>query len=305
MRARIRSRVAPNTGGGHDSSARAGWRGGFTLLELLIVVAIISLLLSILLPALGTARRQARAAVCLTNQRTIAQALRLYAQENKGLLPGVDGQDPHQAWWYKVSACLDERVPPNVFECRQERMPQVLFCPIRRPPFPKLYMPGSQMEITNYFLNGVEKERGMSFGVNLCLGLCGGEGRIADAVSPAECMLVGDSVNFNKIADLDHPSAVQRFTEKDADLAAARLRYHHRATAGFVHAGKINIAYADGHAAALAGKRVFDDYSTDPAQWPGPMRENPDLFYPQLSLPPAIEKPRFWGPPYDRYDQQP
>lgn len=57
---------------------------GFTLIELLVVVAIIALLISILLPALTEAREQGRVAVCMTNLRTMAQAVNVYF---------TDGQD--------------------------------------------------------------------------------------------------------------------------------------------------------------------------------------------------------------------
>ena len=56
---------------------------GFTLIELLVVVAVIALLISILLPALGRAREQGRQAVCLANQKTLALAFVQYAAENR------------------------------------------------------------------------------------------------------------------------------------------------------------------------------------------------------------------------------
>jgi prepilin-type N-terminal cleavage/methylation domain-containing protein len=60
---------------------------GFTLIEVLVVVAIIALLISILLPSLTAARRQAKMLVCQTNLRTICQANYLYGASNKDSMP--------------------------------------------------------------------------------------------------------------------------------------------------------------------------------------------------------------------------
>ncbi len=54
---------------------------GFTLVELLVVVAIIAILMAILLPALRGARERARSVRCMSNTRNFAQALAQYAVE--------------------------------------------------------------------------------------------------------------------------------------------------------------------------------------------------------------------------------
>ncbi len=63
-------------------------RSGFTLIELLIVIAIIALLISILLPALGSARRTARTLICSSNQRQLMVSANTYGTDSKDWIPG-------------------------------------------------------------------------------------------------------------------------------------------------------------------------------------------------------------------------
>ncbi len=65
-------------------------RNAFTLIELLVVVAIIAVLISILLPALGRAKKQARATVCGSHLHQIGTAIYTYWTEWNGRIPYVE-----------------------------------------------------------------------------------------------------------------------------------------------------------------------------------------------------------------------
>ena len=59
----------------------------FTLIELLVVVAIIGILASMLLPALGSARNKAKKASCINNLKQLGYVTQLYFDDNEGEFP--------------------------------------------------------------------------------------------------------------------------------------------------------------------------------------------------------------------------
>jgi prepilin-type N-terminal cleavage/methylation domain-containing protein len=63
----------------------------FTLVEILVVVAIISLLLALSLPALRRVRDQGDETVCQSNLRQLGIIMKTYTSDNDGLFPHADG----------------------------------------------------------------------------------------------------------------------------------------------------------------------------------------------------------------------
>jgi len=86
----------------------------FSLIELLVVVAIISILAAMLMPALHQAREKARQSVCLNNMKQIGFAVHMYLQDWNGCFPlgwtyqnvlvtngyAPSGEVPYKGIWY-------------------------------------------------------------------------------------------------------------------------------------------------------------------------------------------------------------
>lgn len=91
---------------------------GFTLIEVLVVVAIIALLVAILLPALRNAREQAQSAVCLSNQSNMLKGI---------LINQVENQMRNERWstnfGWAAQALKINRGQTKLFNCPSDRGP--------------------------------------------------------------------------------------------------------------------------------------------------------------------------------------
>lgn len=134
---------------------RSVGKRGFTLVELLVVVAVIALLLGLLLPALSKAREQGRLMVCLNNMRDITMAANSYAADQDGLWPVMpclvlpDGRPLFSSWQYGGKTTSDYWISygSGTFKRIDERPlnPYVAPDTILKDP-----QPGERLELTTY-----------------------------------------------------------------------------------------------------------------------------------------------------------
>src|SRR5687767_12806573 len=78
---------APLSGADPMTVPKAKSPRGFTIVELLIVIAIISFIAALLLPALTGAKNRGKGADCISRLRQIGIGFRLWANDNEGYFP--------------------------------------------------------------------------------------------------------------------------------------------------------------------------------------------------------------------------
>jgi len=75
-------------------------RHGFTLIEMLLVVAVIALLISILLPTLSRAKENANVAICMTRLNQIGNAAHTYTISNQNYFASAFNWTQHVTCWH-------------------------------------------------------------------------------------------------------------------------------------------------------------------------------------------------------------
>ena len=93
-------------------------KSNFTLIELLIVIAIIAILAALLLPALNRARTAAHQATCASNLKQLTMAEVLYSDTYSGYLTGaMNKMGDTYYWWYMLLIDL-KYASPALMECK-------------------------------------------------------------------------------------------------------------------------------------------------------------------------------------------
>lgn len=211
------------------SSASSCPTNGFTLIEVLVVLSIVSLLAAMLVPVFWSVRGKARQTVCSSNLRQIGLAINLYSQDYDGLFPyavdPVDRSSP-SLWSHfpafaadvpNISLIQDVLQPytetPELFHCpADEGFEAPDFAQVPLPSFPSAY-----------------EANGISYGYRTELAAT--RAQLAGLTFPERVNVMFDSVGY-----------------WHGTLVPIASRY--------------NVLYADGHIKNVSNEQIYEAWGT-------------------------------------------
>lgn len=213
----------------------------FTLIELLIVIAILAILASMLLPAVSRARERGIAIKCVSTMQTLGKAGQFYAADANDFLPML--HDNYTNLWYQ-SACNANYY--NYFlgtsDSGRKYVPVGRLCP-KVASFPNVFrtshasFPG-QTFISFFGMNGTEtlKDGKKQFH------------RFGRVVQPASKLLQVET--NNPAAGPNGNQGWWLINRDSASLLDGKVAY--------VHANFANVLFFDGHVAAVSPRKLYE-----------------------------------------------
>jgi len=251
-------------------------RNAFTLVELMVVIAIIALLMAIVAPALQSSRRQAKAVLCSSNIRQLLLGLFTYESENQSFPFGFDDtrfMDPPPGdwpgnqiydrmgwWWFNYM---------EGFLSKTNRRETVLWCPSRRIREPEL----------DYVLHG-------NYGVSqsICKSAAGRKSRAefigtplstTDLPQPGRTLLIADSgysmINWWHVTETP-PVALGNAIEDTAYIPGLSINEKRTnllpgqrddAIEGRHRNKTVNVGFADGHVNCIKADELLVEKNGD------------------------------------------
>jgi len=234
-------------------------QNGFTLVELLVVISIVSLLVALLLPALGEARASARRSVCLSNARQLGIGFMSYLNDFAYAYPYYNDFTPlgnQDRYWHHKFVNRSYVPVDDPFFCPSHELPE----------------PGAGFEQQYYWFYNGAVSYGMNIGLTFDYDLDGGStfstARFDQITEPARTIVLVDSFFATQPQKGSHYVYPWAKTGPIGDDGNATPR----------HGGICNVLWVDGHATSIRAPdpedhttlydaEVLTTYSQDPDYW--------------------------------------
>lgn len=235
--------------------------GAFTMLELLVVIALIALLASLLLPSLSAAQRRARTTHCVSNLRQLGIALAIYVNEQESYPLATTGDGLGR--WQKD---LKAHAGSNVLRCPQRYRPSAQYT--------NIFKASPAFIFPHYGYNYIGAVRKNPPAKNLGLG---GDPRFVDGMlhyepaaesqirSPARMLALGDSPAFINLGyGASSPPT-------PADVLYIAFPYivpqFNRPGVGNSHDRRANMLFCDGHVESASQAQWTEPSVTSRRLW--------------------------------------
>ena len=212
-------------------------RRGFTLIELMVVIAVIALMAALLFPALNRAKESGRRTACASNLRQLGVALSIYAGENEGSFPLVTVTNRWPAQLYRSYENFD------VLLCASDPTPRVRGAGLRPDEAPRSYVMNLFRDYFDATLTTTELN---SFN----------SGHSSRAMNESHIGKPSDTIVFGE----KKTDSAKFYVDLSATLggtvnATAEQRRHHRKSGEST--GGANYAFADGSVKYLSFARAI------------------------------------------------
>ncbi len=238
-------------------------RDGFTLIELLVVISIIALLIAILLPALGSARRLAQSTLCMNQEKQMGLAVAMYINDNDDYFPSLyrypsrPATSPRQPWSGRLIS-YDYLGTPAVYRCPSEDEMRTDFLTLTK----SSDLGSAHWRRVHYAINRehIYANRFPSvYPERVVAGIDGDEMpvRIHDIVDTGKTISIVDS----RPAGNDFASGVSEYVPSRTSATQPYPAARHN---GFT---TLNILWTDGHVSSLGIGLISDPWNSGLTNW--------------------------------------
>lgn len=226
---------------------RSGRQKAFSLVELLIVIAIIAMLTGILVPSLGRAKSMAKRMSCLSNMRNMVIAANEYATVNDGSFPVAYYRPPadtskyvYVSWDFRYRT--DGKIDPGLLWSIGQNL-KVQQCPSYEGP-------------ANW--PGGDRYTGYNYNTSYI-----GHGEYEAIFAPAKIRQVKDPSRCAIFGDGEYSGGANKFMRSPFGCPGdSTFSSRSAGTQGFRHLHTTNAGFCDGHAEPLEEKHTE---TSDPA----------------------------------------